>query len=123
MSSVVLTCGPSAVITRNFASGSLSPTWIVIVQFSLNVRVFLKPSGRLAQYSVARKRQWRRAFTVLSSAGKPSGVEEGLLFGRRPAFQNAVTMRKAPEPADDIGVLLGISDILAVGRAAKQLDA
>jgi hypothetical protein len=28
---VVLTCGPSAVITRNFASGSLSPTWIVIV--------------------------------------------------------------------------------------------
>src|SRR6185437_16087564 len=31
MSSVVLTCGPSAVITRNFVSGSLSPTWIVIV--------------------------------------------------------------------------------------------
>src|SRR6202043_3917799 len=31
MSSVVLTCGPSAVITRNLASGSLSPTWMVIV--------------------------------------------------------------------------------------------
>src|SRR6185437_16773816 len=31
MSSVVLTCGPSAVITRNFVSGSLSPTLIVIV--------------------------------------------------------------------------------------------
>ena len=31
ISSVVLTCGPSAVITRNLASGSLSPTWIVIV--------------------------------------------------------------------------------------------
>src|SRR6185437_679014 len=30
MSSVVLTCGPSAVITRNFDSGSLSPTLIVI---------------------------------------------------------------------------------------------
>jgi hypothetical protein len=28
---VVLTCGPSAVITRNLASGSLSPTWMVIV--------------------------------------------------------------------------------------------
>src|ERR1700750_138972 len=31
MSSVVLTCGPSAVITRNLVSGSLSPTWIAIV--------------------------------------------------------------------------------------------
>jgi hypothetical protein len=29
---VLLTCGPSAVITRNLASGSLSPTWIVIVK-------------------------------------------------------------------------------------------
>src|ERR1700754_4614855 len=31
ISSVVFTCGPSAVITRNFASGSLSPVWIAIV--------------------------------------------------------------------------------------------
>src|SRR3954463_5728996 len=31
ISSVVLTCGPSPVITRNFASGSLSPTWIAMV--------------------------------------------------------------------------------------------
>src|SRR3954447_1501814 len=123
ISSVVLTCGPSAVITRNFASGSLSPTWIVIVQFSLNVRVFLKPSGWPAQYSVARKRQWRCAFTVLSSAGKPSGVEEGLFFGRHFASQNAVTMRKASEPADDVGVPLGISDVLVVGGGAEQLDA
>jgi hypothetical protein len=29
---VVLACRPSPVITRNFASGSLSPTWIVIVR-------------------------------------------------------------------------------------------
>jgi hypothetical protein len=27
---VVLTWGPSAVMTRNFVSGSLSPTWLVI---------------------------------------------------------------------------------------------
>src|SRR6266478_535980 len=31
ISSVVFTCGPSAVITRNLASGNLSPTLIVIV--------------------------------------------------------------------------------------------
>src|ERR1700761_1784667 len=31
MSSVVLACGPSAVITRNLASGSLSPTLMVMV--------------------------------------------------------------------------------------------
>src|SRR4051794_28373070 len=30
MSSVVLTCGPSPVMTRNWACGSLSPTLIVI---------------------------------------------------------------------------------------------
>jgi hypothetical protein len=35
---VVLTCGPSAVMTRNFASGSLSPTWIVIVNSPDNLR-------------------------------------------------------------------------------------
>src|SRR3569833_4022559 len=36
MSSVDLTCGPSPVITRNLASGSLSPTWIVIFNSPLN---------------------------------------------------------------------------------------
>src|SRR3978361_880706 len=36
MSSVVLTCGPSAVITRNLASGSLSPTLMVMVNSPCN---------------------------------------------------------------------------------------
>src|ERR1700736_6592212 len=42
MSSVVLTCGPSAVITRNFASGSLSPTLMVIVVSPWDVRGCLR---------------------------------------------------------------------------------
>ncbi len=55
-------------------------------------------------------------FTVLSSAGKAACVEEGLFFGRGRAAQDAVTVRKAPEPADDVGVVLGIFHVFGIGR-------
>src|ERR1700761_1233485 len=50
MSSVVLTCGPSAVITRNLLSGSLSPTWIVIVNSPWMQRKSLRP-GRFLDWA------------------------------------------------------------------------
>src|SRR5947209_17978182 len=81
MSSVDLTCGPSAVITRNFASGSLSPTLIVIVHFSSTVWVVLRLRSRGAQYRVPRKAQPRPgAFVVVLSAGWPGGSGGGFLF-------------------------------------------
>src|SRR5258708_30948430 len=83
----------------------------------------LKPGTWRAQYSAPRKRQCRPAFTVLSSAGKASGVKECLFLGRRCAPQDAVTVRKAAEPADDIGMVLGIFPVFGIGRAAEQLDA
>src|SRR5262245_10321190 len=65
MSSVDLTCGPSAVITRNFASGSLSPTWIAIFNSPYKMSgMGLRPGGRRVQYSGYQKRQPR--FTVMS---------------------------------------------------------
>ena len=59
---------------------------------------------------------------VLSSAGKPAGVEEGLLFGRGRAAQDAVAVREAPEPADDIGVLLGIVALSALAAANSSMQ-
>jgi hypothetical protein len=47
MSSVLLTWTPSAVITRNLASGSLSPTLIVIVTSPQMMRMF----GRAAYFA------------------------------------------------------------------------
>src|ERR1700721_2081613 len=44
-------------------------------------------------------------------AGKSAAVEKGLLLGRRDATENAVSMRKASEPADDVGMFLGISEV------------
>src|ERR1700731_4755623 len=115
ISSVVLTCGPSAVITRNLTSGSLSPTLMVIVNSPCGVPECLRPGRRRAQYWVARKRprkwQWPGVFIVPSSAGKSAGVEKELFFRRRDASQNGVAVGKAPEPADNIGVILGISEV------------
>src|SRR3954462_6660469 len=81
MASVDLTCGPSAVITRNFASGSLSPTLIVIVHFSSTVWVVLRLRSRGAQYRVPRK--WQsgapRALAGVPSARWPGGSGRGFL--------------------------------------------
>src|ERR1700739_20033 len=123
MSSVVLTCGPSAVITRNLASGSLSPTLMVIVNSPCNVRICLKPGRLRAQYSVAWKRQWSRSFTVLSSAGKSAVVEKRLLLRRGASSQNTIAMGKAPEPADDVGMILGVSKVVGIAGLTKQFDA
>jgi len=57
-------------------------------------------------------------FTVLSSAGKASGIEECLFFGRGRPAQNPVAVGKAPEPADDVGVLFGIFLVFGIGAAA-----
>ena len=32
-------------------------------------------------------------------------------------------MRKAPEPADDIGMFLGIAQVFGIGGGAEQIDA
>src|SRR3954447_472822 len=74
MSSVVFTCGPSAVITRNFASGSLSPVWIAIVSLPENRSRFLDRAaalhnvagraggegGTLHRYVISRRTRRRR---------------------------------------------------------------
>src|SRR3984957_12122344 len=112
ISSVVLTCGPSAVITRNLASGSLSPTLMVIVNSPCNVRICLKPGRLRAQYAGAWKRQGSGTFIVLSSAGKSAIVEKCLFLRCGASSQNAIAMGKAPEPADDVGMILGVSEVV-----------
>jgi hypothetical protein len=69
------------------------------------------------------KRQWCRSFTVLSSAGKSAKIEKRLFFRRRGSSQNIIAMGKAPEPADDVGMILGIAEIVAIARVTKQFDA
>src|SRR5690242_12755796 len=80
MSSVVLTCGPSAVITRNFASGSLSPTLMVIVHFSSTVWVVLRLRSRGAQYRVPRKGNRPARPLLCAEPGGPGGSGRGFLF-------------------------------------------
>src|SRR4051812_31808749 len=113
MSSVVLTWGPSAVITRNLASGSLSPTLMVIVNLHEGVGV-IRPGRRPAQYWAPRKRQWPSWITVLSLPRKPAAIEKSLLLRRRRAPEDTIAMRKAPEPADDTGMTLGVFQLVCV---------
>src|SRR5260370_23659360 len=123
ISSVVLTCGPSAVITRNFASGSLSPTWMVIVNSPWTVRRFLKPDRQRAQYSAPRKQQWPRAFTVILSARKAARFQKRLLFGGRSAVQKPITMREAPEPANYVCICFGVFEVFRIAGPAEEFDA
>src|SRR6266516_793497 len=83
----------------------------------------LKPGRRRAQYSAPRKRQWSCAFTVPSSVPKSATIQKGLFFRRRRAPQDAIAMRKAHEPADDIGMILGVFQIVRLPALAKELDA
>src|SRR6267378_6673136 len=83
----------------------------------------LKPGRRQAQYSAPRKRQWSCGFTVLSSAGKSAALEKGPFSRRRRAPQHAIAMRETPEPADDVGVILGVFQIVGVAGLAEEFDA
>ena len=58
------------------------------------------------------KLQRCQPFTDTSSAGKAAIVKEGLLVGRRRTTQDVVAVREAPEPPDDVGVLLGVFQVL-----------
>ena len=83
----------------------------------------LKPGRRQAQYSAPRKRQWACAFTVPSSAPKSATIEKGLFLRRRRAPQDGIAVRKAAEPADDIGMILGVFQIVRLPALAKEFDA
>src|SRR6185437_2378999 len=62
------------------------------------------------------------AFTWMSSSGKSVRVEESLLLGARRPPEREITVREAPEAADDIGMQLGIFEVLGIGRIAEQFD-
>src|SRR3977135_4102616 len=83
----------------------------------------LKPGRRRPQYSAPRKRQWFGVFTVPSSAPKSATIEKGLFLRRRRAPQDGIAMRKAPEPADDIGMILGVFQIVRLPTLAEEFDA
>src|ERR1700722_5489838 len=61
--------------------------------------------------------------SVIALAGKPAAVEKGLFFRRRSAAENAVSVRKAPEPADNVRMFLGIAEVFGIVVGAKQVDA
>src|ERR1700722_8288815 len=62
-------------------------------------------------------------FSVIGLAGKSALIEKGLLLWRRHAAKNAVSMRKAAEPADDVGMVLGVFQVLRPAGGAEELDA
>src|SRR5215469_15215978 len=126
MSSVVLTCGPSAVITRNLVSGSLSPTWIAIVNSPYMSGMCLDRGG--GRYNIRTVKNGNRVSPFCHpwanpSAGKSAALQKGLLLRRHGAAEHTVTVREAAKAADDLGMLLGISAIVRIGCAAKQLHA
>src|SRR6185503_18518831 len=57
------------------------------------------------------------------SAGEAAGVEKGLLLRRRDAPQYRVTMGKAAEAANDVGMLLGVCHEFVVAVSARQVQA
>ena len=57
------------------------------------------------------------------STSKAASIEKGLLFGGRAAAKDRVAMGKAPEPADDVGMLLGMPREFFFAVAARQLEA
>jgi hypothetical protein len=57
------------------------------------------------------------------STSKAARVEKGLLFGGRAAAHDRIAMGKAPESADDVGMLLRIAREFFFAVAARQLEA
>src|SRR5579871_984087 len=57
------------------------------------------------------------------SSGKAAGVQEGLFLRRGDASEDMVAVREAAEPADDVGVLLGVAKVLGIVSVSEQLDA
>src|SRR5262245_5329280 len=82
----------------------------------------LRPAARPVHYSRPRKRQ-RAAFTVASSTHESTLVEEGLFFGGGAAAQDPIAVRKAPEPPDDISMVISVFLLLRIAGFAEQLDA
>jgi hypothetical protein len=68
-------------------------------------------------------RIFRANFKLATLARKPTLIEKGLLLGSGRAAKNAVAMGKAAEPADDIGVVLGIFQVFGVAGFAEEIDA
>src|SRR6185312_6349067 len=73
------------------------------------------------RYNIQAAENGNGVSAFMSSAGKSTGVQKGLFFGRRRPSQQAVAMRKADEPADDVGVPLGIFEV--EGSVAEELHA
>src|SRR5882672_6913570 len=80
----------------------------------------LKPGRQRAQYSAPRKRQWSSGFTVPSSAPKSATIEKGLFFRRRRPPQDGIAVRKASEPADDVGMILSVFQIVRLAGLAEE---
>src|SRR5215475_5513750 len=63
------------------------------------------------------------AFPDHALAGKSAAGQKSFFFRCGLASQQVVAMREAAEAADDLGVILGISEIFGIGLVSKQLDA
>src|ERR1700688_1268947 len=83
----------------------------------------LAPSGARGIFGRTEPTGKNAATTSGLSPGKTPAGEKRLLLRRAGTAQHRVAVGKAPEAADDVGVLLGVLCELIVAIAARQLHA